>query len=391
MQYIKLIQISALNILLLSSSICRAQQDELPFKVDSLFDQLNPASLGLEFAPKVESITIFEPDSSENKYNHGVVLFPFKGMLYAQWQSSAVDEDGEDTQVLYSKSIDGKRWSKPQVLSEKSNEGMYTSGGWWKQADTLIAYLNFWPKNSVPKGGYTRYRSSYNGIDWSSTQAVTDIHDKAIQGIIEQDVQALPSGRIITAFHLQPGLLVQPYFTDHASGTRNWKAAKFERLPSNKTEISREIEPSWFYRKDGAVVMIFRDQHNSYKKLASVSKDEGESWSKPILINTPDSRAKQSAGNLPNGTAYMVNNPTGSKSRIPLVITLSRDGFLFDKAYLIRRGGKDLQNMRYQGRYKRVGYSYPKSVVWGNYLYIGYATNKEDVELSRIPIEELQY
>ena len=40
-----------------------------------------PETLGLEFAKDLETFTIFSPDSTENKYNHGVVLYPFKGML----------------------------------------------------------------------------------------------------------------------------------------------------------------------------------------------------------------------------------------------------------------------------------------------------------------------
>ena len=137
--------------------------------------------------------------------------------------------------------------------------------------------------------------------------------------------------------------------------------------------------------------MIFRDQNNTFKKLASISRNNGETWTTPIIIDTPDSRAKQSAGNLPDGTAFMVNNPSGNKNRFPLVITLSKDGFIFDKAFLLRNGGEDLQPMKYNGKFKRAGYSYPKSVIWGNYLYVSYATNKEDVELTRIPIASLIY
>ena len=67
-----------------------AQETAPPFKVDSLYDFNKPQSLGLEFAAEVETFAIFSPEADENKYNHGVVLFPFKGMLYAQWQSSKV-------------------------------------------------------------------------------------------------------------------------------------------------------------------------------------------------------------------------------------------------------------------------------------------------------------
>jgi hypothetical protein len=45
--------------------------------------------------------------------------------------------------------------------------------------------------------------------------------------------------------------------------------------------------------------------------------------------------------------------------------------------------------MRYSGLYKRKGYSDPKSVIREYYLYVSYATNKEDVEITRIPIDSL--
>ena len=55
----------------------------------------------------------------------------------------------------------------------------------------------------------------------------------------------------------------------------------------------------------------------------------------------------------------------------------------------MRAGGDDLQPLRYPGRYKRAGYSYPKSVIWENHLYVSYATNKEDVQYTRVPLDSL--
>ena len=368
-----------------------AQNDSIPFQVNPLFDLDQSETLGLSFAKDLETFTIFSPGDNDNHYNHGVVLYPFKGMLYAQWQSSLKDEDAEDTQVFYSRSENGVDWIKPMELTKEWEGGFTTSGGWWSFGDTLVAFICVWPKETISlKEGFTEYMLSTDGLHWNKPRNVTDHRANPIMGVIEQDLHALPNGRTITAFHMQPGLVATPFYTDNPSGITGWVVGKMQNLPTDKT-MSREIEPSWFYRNDGAAVMIFRDQNSSFKKLASVSSDQGETWSTPVIIDTPDSRAKQSAGNLPDGTAYMVNNPSGSKDRIPLVITLSRDGFVFDKAFLLRSGGKDLQPMRYQGKYKRVGYSYPKSVVWGDYLYVSYATNKEDVELTRIPISSLIY
>jgi len=384
--------INGLCCFLFSTFFVFAQEDNFPFRVDSLFDFDQPETLGLNFAKGLETITIFRPEANVNKYNHGVILFPFKGMLYAQWQSSSVDEDGYDTQVFYSKSANGKEWDNPIALTAKWNDGIKTSGGWWSDGNTLVAYINVWPKETKGnKEGYTEFMTSIDGKHWEEPKPIRDINDQTVLGVIEQDVHALPNGRIITAFHMQPGLIATPFYTDDPLGTSGWSPGKMTHIATKDKYISREIEPSWFYRKDGAVIMVFRDQQSTFKKLASMSLDNGQSWSTPVIIDTPDSRAKQSAGNLPDGAAFMVNNPSGNKNRFPLAITLSKDGFHFDKAFLLRSGGEDLQPLRYQGEFKRIGYSYPKSVVWGNYLYVSYATNKEDVELTRIPIESLIY
>lgn len=368
------------------------QVNDVPFKVDSLFDFNQPVTLGLSFAGGLETITIFSPQDGDNKYNHGVVLFPFRGMLYAQWQSSAVDEDAEDTRVFFSRSADGKKWEDPVPLTERCKQGIRTSGGWWSDSITLVAYINVWPDiNNGVREGYTEFITSADGIDWGAPEPVKDIYGRPVAGIIEQDVHALPGGRLITAFHMQPGLRAAPYFTDDPLGVSGWRAGEMKNMPMVSENMSRGIEPAWFYRKDSAIVMVFRDQGSSFRKLASVSRDNGLTWSEPVIVDTPDSRAKQSAGNLPDGTAFMVNNPSGNKNRFPLVITLSGDGFLFSKAYLLRSGGDDLQPRRFDGKYKTRGYSYPKSVIWGDCLYVSYATNKEDIQLTRIPIDSLLY
>ncbi len=82
---------------------------------------------------------------------------------------------------------------------------------------------------------------------------------KPVLGIIEQDIHKLPNGRVMTAFHMQPGLIATPFFTDDPLGVLGWTAGAMRNLPLTKN-MSRELEPSWFYRKkDSAIVMIFID------------------------------------------------------------------------------------------------------------------------------------
>ena len=71
-----------------------AEEPQGPFHlVDGLIDTTDENALGLPQAENAETVTIFAPGEQDLKFNHGVVLMPFQGRLYAQWQSSARDED----------------------------------------------------------------------------------------------------------------------------------------------------------------------------------------------------------------------------------------------------------------------------------------------------------
>jgi hypothetical protein len=368
-----------------------ARTDGPPFTVQAgLYDQTKPNDLGLPVAAGTETITIFRPSAATDHYSNGVVMVAFKGWLYAQWQSSAQDEDAPDTWLAYSRSQDGISWSPPMTLAERWDQGIRTSGGWWVDGDALVAYVNVWPSATVPRGGFTEYTTSTDGVTWSARKSLPMASGTPMNAIFEQDPRALPEGRILGAAHFQPGLLAAPCYTDDPSGLTGWTRAIFQNLP-HTGDVSRELEPSWFRRADGALVMVFRDQNASYRRLASVSADRGATWTAAVLTDMPDSRAKQSAGNLPDGAAYQVGNPVPTNIRIPLVVSLSRDGLLFDKAFALRRGGSDLQALRYPGTAKSVGYSYPKSMVWQGSLYVAYSTNKEDVEYTRVPLTALGY
>ncbi|MBO9701749.1 MAG: exo-alpha-sialidase [Sporocytophaga sp.] len=355
---------------------------------EGLYDQSKTNDLGLQMAIGTETVTVFKPTATSDHYSNGVVMVGFKGYLYCQWQSSYTNEDSRDTWVAYSRSKDGKTWTAPMRLAVPTSTYYCTSGGWWVNGDTLVAYVNVWPTSLSPRGGLAYYSTSTDGLTWSSIKQVKMSDGTVMKGIIEQDPHALPNGRIICAAHFQPGLIAAPIYTDDQSGIRGWKRATYTNM-TYTGDVTREIEPSWFWQRNGSAVMIFRDQTSTYHKLSAKSTDNGKTWSTAVLTDNPDSRAKQSAGNLPDGSAYMVHNPVPNKNRTPLTITLSQDGQLFDRAFVMRKGGNDLQAQQYTGTAKTLGYSYPKSTVWNGYLYAAYSTNKEDVEYTRIPLSSL--
>lgn len=370
----------------LSASIGAAAQ---PFSVTAeLFDGTDPDTLGLSAPAGIEHIAVYTAEAGESQYNHGAVLYAFADTLYLQWQSSRRDEDAADTSVLFARSRDGAHWSEPAVLENARDNAVVTSGGWWSAGDTLYAFINVWPNDLQPRGGHVEVLASSDGEHWENIGRPTFADGSPLDGVIEQDFHRYQNDRIVTALHRQPGLRATPIYTDDVSALSGWKPGAFANLSVEKA-VSRELEPSSFQREDGALVMVFRDQQSSFRVLASLSRDNGETWSRAEPTNLPDSRAKQSAGNLPDGSAYLVNNPSGSKTREPLAITLSRDGIMFDRAFLLRAGGEQLAGPRYEGLYKRKGFSYPKSFVWRDHLYVAYGENKEDIVVTRVPVTSL--
>lgn len=230
-------------------------QRTFSFNVSSnLFDQSNTDTLGLSYPTGIETVTVWKAADSGDHYCNGVCLAQYNGKIYCQWQSSATDEDSDDTHVMYSISSDkGRTWSDPQVLAQDIGDGYCTSGGWLATEDKLVAYINFWDNSLSPKGGWTYYMTSTDGITWTSPEQVTMADGTPLSGVFEQDPHILSTGRIVNAAHFQEGLKVCPIYTDDPSGITGWKKGSFTPTVSGSQSV--ELEPSLFVQTDGTLCM----------------------------------------------------------------------------------------------------------------------------------------
>ena len=170
-------------------------------------------------------------------------------------------------------------------------------------------------------------------------------------------------------------------YTDQKDGLGGWKEAA---ITPEAPKVFGYTEPSPFLRSDGTIVTPFRNSSGYY--YASISRDRGESWSVPVQTNYPDSMARCSTGRLPNGTTYLINNPgPGKMNRGLLTIGLSKDGALFDQAWLIRG---EPTTQRFKGKGKKDGWQYPNAIVWKEALWVVYSANKEGIALTRISLDQ---
>lgn len=374
---VKAVRIFFLSTLLVLTVDCRnGRTVSAPETVEGLIELNDSSSLGLAHLT-TERITLPAPEG----YSNNVLLTCFKGRYYCMWQHSGRDEDSPDTQVLFSTSTDTHSWTKPEILSGADARTFSSPGGWIQRGDSLSAVINR-IRADGRKGGEAWYVTTDGERGWGVPGRILMADGSPLDGIFEQDPLTLPSGRTIGAAHFGDELDVCPLYTDAPSGLSGWKKAAFPKGEG------KPLEPSQYLSKDGSIVMLFRDQMSSFRKLFSVSRDDGMSWSASALTGIPDSRSKQCAGNLPDGRAFMVWNPSADKSRRHLAIAVSEDGVRFNRAWLIA-GPSELPPQRKEGKYKTLGYNYPKASVLGGDLWISLSVNKEDVTLVRISLDDL--
>lgn len=352
---------------------------------EGLFDHGAKGTLGLATV-RGEHALLYRATADGFKFCHHPNLVVFRGRLLAMWSNGRIDEDANGQRILSSFSVNGRSWSEPVVLVEDPDgpDGRMAcvAAGFLAAGDTLVAYFtSIVGEHPIHADNALLAMTSRDGATWSRPTRIAD-------GFFIDSPRPLQGGRILMngqRANRQPRLM----YTDRPDGLGGWKDGTVPVVNAFSYP-----EPGWFVRRDRAIVMLFRTKNDNRRLYASTSSDRGASWTRPVETAFPDATARFAAGNLPDGTAYIINNPSrdpGSVSfvgrRIPLTISLSDDGIRFDRALVIR--GEDTRP-RFTGRHKLEGWQYPAAVVWKDHLVVAYSINKEDIGVTRIALADLR-
>lgn len=360
-------------------------EEGAPFKVsEQLFDLTNKETLGLKTIV-AEHIDLYRAtEKAGYLFSHHPNLGVFQEQLFCMWSNGKSSEDRPEQRVLYSRSADGKTWSEPRVLvSPVKTKEVCVAAGFHVDGDRLVAYYTVahYPTHNLMHPDTALFAvASKNGLDWSEPRRVS-------AGFFIEGPLQLPDGRLILAGEhagdawKNNQARMRLIYTDQKDGLGGWKEAA---ISPEAPKVFGYTEPSPFLRSDGTIVTPFRNSSGYY--YASISRDRGERWSVPVKTNYPDSMARCSTGRLPNGTTYLINNPgPGKMNRGLLTIGLSKDGALFDQAWLIRG---EPTTQRFKGKGKKDGWQYPNAIVWKEALWVVYSANKEGIALTRISLDQ---
>jgi hypothetical protein len=350
----------------------------------------------------VERVRLYSPETEWTYSHHPSVTF-FKGRFYAIWSNGWIDEDAPAQRVLISSADDFSSWSEPAPLIDtlmgKESELVFTAAGFHQYDGTLVAYAGQYEHTPDVVEEYRRLPAKRGHIDTTlrgltTTDGVawSDLIDFGLPIVPNHGPQPTSTGRLIIS-----GNISFPY-TDDPSGLDGWTMAGFMPKDGQYVDDSAGFRPTcrangWdfyvcegsFYETDDHVLhMLFREE--SLLRV-SESRDDGVTWSVPVMTDFTDTRSKFHCGRLPDGCFYNVSCPDPKSGRWPLVISLSQDGVVFDRAFII---ADEFYEQKREGACKGGLYGYPHTMIREGMMYVIVSLRKEAVEVIRFPLDQLR-
>jgi hypothetical protein len=363
----------------------------------------------LRYINNMETKLLYEATTETGTFTLHAYITYFHGVLFASWDVHARDENASGQHGVMRRSMDhGGSWTAIEELFPPLAENV--------PAAAPYPHTRFHTNNGFAVVDNVLYAIS-DVAEWSAAGA-SKVSPRVVLGRMARSID--PEGGLGELFWLLPEAPLPiegfPYIPAGNPVLVN-QINHYLTLPGNEPQLNfgrgshptsddniglGEPVPAW-QLDNGTWVKLYRaggsrsarsaqetEDTKPRRKYASFSFDDGKTWTVPTRTNFTDAGARTNSGKLPDGQVYVINNllPISPKKggRVMLAISLSRDGLTFDRATMIRFVPSP---RRYEGRSKSMGYMYPESVVVGEYLLVIYSINKEDVELARIPIEEL--
>lgn len=302
------------------------------------------------------------------------------GRFWAVWSSGRVDEDSSSQFLRYATSADGFTWSESRVLAAdpdgEAGPWRWMASGIYPDGGRLYALGSLNQGNQPPGGPWSHarlVRYVWTGAEWREDRVEA-----------ENGVVYFPPLRIAGRdFHVWRDSRAWFYTALAPAGTNQWEVRRVPGpLPDYRmSETSPYVDPA------GVVHLIIRDQGYTRRLYRSLSYDGGGTWTIPVKTNYPDAVSKNLGGRLSNGWYYLISNPkdSGANPRDPLAITFSRDGWTFAHPRALRKNAPPL---RYKGGAKGAhSFQYSHAIEHDGKLWVIYATNKEDIEISAFPLD----
>ncbi len=275
----------------------------------------------------VHRATPQDPRASE-----GDLIATKEGGLLAVYSHyyTGVGHDGSPARLVGRISRDGgKTWGKPWTVADR-DEGsqgnvMSVSLLRGRNDDLLMVYYDRTP--DMPAKGMVLRRSPDDGRTWGKRIVVTPTGNANRHVANNACLTRLVGGRIVLAAREYVGGIRWPYACYSDDDGRSWKAGQHVPDPGlspKQKQLQNVNEPSLCQLADGRLLMTMRSVAGG--QFFAWSKDEGETWSKPVLSPLRGICSPAIVRRIPDSDDVLAVWTYGYSGRTPLVSAVSSDG-----------------------------------------------------------------
>ena len=370
------------------------------------------AGAGFTVLEGAEHTLLYAGEREAGAYNHHSQLAVHEGVFYAMWSNHPHGEDGPGQRVLYSTSCDGANWTPARelfppaqgVLPSEEKGLVLTAKHWVTAGGKLYAVVLLYENAGFENPARTERADRRDAAHpFRARSALSDLCREVSSGSGNVG-PAIPLGTNLPA----PGRLAFPLAdpSDSEVGrvleavqaeVRRVSPAPGGTMPAG-ADTKRLCEPVVYRTADGKRMMLLRDDSYSHRMYAAVSPD-GRHWNTAVPTDIPDSPSEPHNTTLEDGTILLVGNFMAPEfdnadkvhhyDRDPLMVAVSRDGYLFERAYALRCGQQQWRVPKSEVLGRGGGAQYPSCLVNDGKLFILYSMGKEDIWMSSVPLTAL--
>lgn len=344
-------------------------------------DQIQPPDV-------ITNVVLHAPRDGQYTFLHGAAIVHHEGRLYANWANSPVHENSPDESLQGSSSSDGGlTWTPRQIIARP------------RDGEPNFSHTAFLPLNGELWTFAARFRGLREepGLKFPDLQVEALVLDEKTdtwqsRGTVGRGMWPyvqpirLSNGNWITAGQGsfgEPGVMIS-----QGGDVTKWKTIQ---IPVAK-DMPQGFGETALLRTAGGreLLALVRPGSGTRVAWASVSRDNGETWSETRPTNLPIGLSKMYSGRLSTGQPFVVANfPSwGRTDRDTLVVAVGKPGAdSLSKLYQLRFGPT---RPVYSGFAKGAQWSYPYAHEHDGKLYIVYSVNKEECGLSIVPVSALK-
>jgi hypothetical protein len=359
-----------------------------------------------------------EPGSAGWTYNHQPYLAYWNERFYLQYLSGLVQEHEPPTRLMLQKSTDGLTWSDPEILfpeyplpdiefdGEKIAAGtkavMHQRMGFYNAPNGRLLASGFYGYSATPR----RSPNAGNGIGrvvreiledgsfgpvyfirynrhagWNESNTSLPFYTESPDREFLEACEALLADKLVTLQWWEEDRGDDGFYPIDPSEVQDG-----EYFSARITSSAGAGKAFMYYKRpDDVIVGLWKNQYSA------LSDDDGKTWT-PITRSTTlwTSGAKTWGQRTPDGRYVIVHNQSATRrNRFPMAALVGDDGHTFDRLYNL---SGEVPPRRYKGLWKNPGRQYFRGIYPGNgtppgnFLWMTYSVNKEDIWISRTQI-----